>query len=213
MDFIPKDIEAYSLAHTTEESELLKKLTRETQAKILYSRMLSGQMQGQFLAMISKMMRPSRILEIGTYTGYATHCLAEGLTDDGLLFTIEVNEELEGFIRSFLEKSVHYKKINLLIGSAIDIIPTLNHTFDVIFIDADKLNYSNYYDLVIDKVRAGGIIIADNVLWSGKVVEQFRKPDKDTQALLDFNKKVQNDSRVKNVLLPLRDGLMLIQKQ
>ena len=212
MDFIQKNIEEYALAHTTEESELLQKLTRETHAKVLYPRMLSGQMQGQFLAMISRMMRPQHILEIGTYTGYATHCLAEGLTEDGVLTTIEVNEELEAFTRSFLEQSDYYSQINLLIGSAINIIPSLDFTFDIVFIDADKLNYSNYYDLVINKVRAGGVIIADNVLWSGKVVETTRKPDKDTQALLDFNQKIQNDSRVINALLPLRDGLMMIQK-
>ncbi len=212
MDFIPKNIEEYALAHTSEESELLQKLTRETHAKVLYPRMLSGQMQGQFLAMISRMMRPKHILEIGTYTGYATHCLAEGLTQDGLLTTIEVNEELEAFTRSFLEKSNYYSQINFLIGSAMNIIPSLDFTFDIVFIDADKLNYSNYYDLVINKVRTGGVIIADNVLWSGKVVETTRKPDKDTQALLDFNQKIQNDSRVINALLPLRDGLMMIQK-
>ena len=174
--------------------------------------MLSGQMQGRFLAMVSRMMRPQHILEIGTYTGYATHCLAEGLTEDGVLTTIEVNEELEVFTRSFLEKSDRYSQINLLIGSAINIIPSLDFTFDIVFIDADKLNYSNYYDLVINKVRTGGVIIADNVLWSGKVVETTRKPDKDTQALLDFNQKIQEDSRVINALLPFRDGLMMIQK-
>ena len=212
MDFVQKNIEEYALAHTSEESELLQKLTRETHAKVLYPRMLSGQMQGQFLAMISRMMRPQYILEIGTYTGYATHCLAEGLTEDGVLTTIEVNEELEAFTRSFLEKSNRYSQINFLIGSAMNIIPSLDFTFDIVFIDADKLNYSNYYDLVINKVRAGGVIIADNVLWSGKVVETTRKPDKDTQALLDFNLKIQNDSRVINALLPLRDGLMMIQK-
>lgn len=212
MDFILKNIEAYALAHTSEESELLQKLNRETHAKVLYPRMLSGQMQGRFLAMVSRMMRPQHILEIGTYTGYATHCLAEGLTEDGVLTTIEVNEELEVFTRSFLEKSDRYSQINLLIGSAINIIPSLDFTFDIVFIDADKLNYSNYYDLVINKVRTGGVIIADNVLWSGKVVETTRKPDKDTQALLDFNQKIQEDSRVINALLPFRDGLMMIQK-
>ena len=212
MDFILKNIEAYALAHTSEESELLQKLNRETHAKVLYPRMLSGQMQGRFLAMVSRMMRPQHILEIGTYTGYATHCLAEGLTEDGVLTTIEVNEELEVFTRSFLEKSDRYSQINLLIGSAINIIPSLDFIFDIVFIDADKLNYSNYYDLVINKVRTGGVIIADNVLWSGKVVETTRKPDKDTQALLDFNQKIQEDSRVINALLPFRDGLMMIQK-
>ena len=158
------------------------------------------------------MMRPRRVLEIGTYTGYSALCLAEGLTEDGLLITIDVNEELEDFTRSFFDKSPYKNKIDYRIANAVELIPTLPDTFDLVFIDADKLNYALYYDLVIDKVRPGGVIIADNVLWSGKVVQTDKKIDKDTQNLLDFNQKVHNDPRVSNLLLPIRDGLMIAYK-
>jgi len=157
-------------------------------------------------------MRPRRILEIGTYTGYSALCLAEGLTDDGRLITIDVNEELESFTRSFFDKSPLGNKIDFRIANAVKLIPTLNDTFDIVFIDADKMNYGLYYDLVFDKVRSGGVIIADNVLWSGKVVQTEKKIDKDTQALLDFNQKIHNDPRVSHLLLPVRDGLMIAQK-
>jgi caffeoyl-CoA O-methyltransferase len=210
MDFLPPAIEAYAEAHTTPESELLTRLSRDTHAKVLQPRMLSGHLQGQWLAMLARLMRPRRILEIGTYTGYSALCLAEGLTHDGLLITIDINEELETFTRSFLQQSPLTHKIDYRIGNAIELIPTLEEEFDLVFIDADKPSYSLYYDLVFDKVRSGGVIMADNVLWSGKVVEN--KMDKDTQALLDYNQKVTNDPRVTNVLLPLRDGIMMAQK-
>lgn len=212
MDFLPPVIEAYALAHTSAENPLLTQLNRETHAKVLQSRMLSGQMQGRLLALFSNMMRPRRVLEIGTYTGYSALCLAEGLTEEGLLITIDVNEELESFTRSFFDKSPFGDKIDFRIANAVELIPTLSDTFDIVFIDADKKNYALYYDLVFDKVRAGGVIIADNVLWSGKVVQTEKKIDKDTQALLDFNQKIHNDPRVSHLLLPVRDGLMIAWK-
>jgi caffeoyl-CoA O-methyltransferase len=212
MDFIPAAIEAYALAHTSAESPLLAQLNRETHAKVLQSRMLSGHLQGRLLSLFSTMLRPRRILEIGTYTGYSALCLAEGLADDGILTTIDVNEELESFVRSFFDQSPFGNKIDFRIANAATLIPTLNETFDLVFIDADKLNYGLYYDLVFDKVRPGGVIIADNVLWSGKIVQTDKRIDKDTQALLDFNQKLHTDPRVSNVLLPVRDGLMIVWK-
>ncbi|MEP2773399.1 MAG: O-methyltransferase [Fulvivirga sp.] len=210
MNFLPEAIEDYVAQHTASESELLSKLNRETHAKVLMPRMLSGHVQGRVLSMLSYMIRPSKILEIGTYTGYSALCMAEGLADDGQLITIDINEELEDMVRSYIEQAGLSNKIDYRIGNAIDLIPEINDSFDMVFIDADKINYSNYYDLCIDKVRQGGFIIADNVLWSGKVVGD--KIDKDTQALLDFNNKIHEDTRVENVLFPVRDGLMVVRK-
>jgi len=210
MEFLPKEIEDYVVGHTAAESDLLKKLNRETNAHVLMPRMLSGHVQGRVLSAISHMMRPQNILEIGTYTGYSALCMAEGLTDGGTLYTLDINEELEDMVRGFIEDAGMTQKINYQIGNALDIIPKLDINFDLVFIDADKINYSNYFDLVFDKVNKGGFIIADNVLWSGKVVGD--KIDKDTQAILDFNDKVHNDSRVENVLFPVRDGLMVLRK-
>jgi caffeoyl-CoA O-methyltransferase len=212
MKFLAEEIEAYSLAHTEDESALLKSLNRETHANILNPRMLSGHLQGRFLSMISRMIRPDRILEIGTYTGYSALCLCEGLNVDGKLTTIDINEELETFTRRFFANSPFASQIDYRIGNATDIIPTLTGPFDLVFIDADKINYQNYFNLCIEKVRAGGFLIADNVLWSGKVIQEDIKIDKDTQALLDFNRTVHEDSRVSNILLPIRDGLMILQK-
>jgi len=212
MEFLSEAIEGYSQAHTSPESPLLAHLNRETHAKILQPRMLSGHVQGRLLALFSAMMRPRRILEIGTYTGYSALSLAEGLAEDGVLITIDVNEELEDFTRSFFNQSPYKDKIDYRIANAAELIPTLPDTFDLVFIDADKLNYALYYDLVVDKVRSGGVIIADNVLWSGKVVQTEKKIDKDTQNLLDFNQKIHNDPRVSNLLLPVRDGLMIAYK-
>jgi caffeoyl-CoA O-methyltransferase len=175
-------------------------------------RMLSGHLQGQVLKMISHMVRPARILEVGTYTGYSALCLAEGLQEGGKLHTIDINEELEIMVRKFISEAGMEEKIEYHIGNALDIIPTFNETFDLVFIDADKENYSNYYDLVIDKVRKGGFIIADNVLWSGKVLMDRAKMDPDTKAIFDYNDKVMNDDRVENVLFPIRDGLMVARK-
>lgn len=213
MDFISADLATYVEAHTSPESELLRRLNRNTHAQILRPRMLSGHIQGRLLAMFSQMLRPRRILEIGTYTGYSALCLAEGLTDDGLLITLDNNEELEGFARSYWKQSPFAEKIVFRLGNAPDLIPAIDEVFDLVFIDADKKNNALYYDLVIDKVRPGGIILADNVLWSGKVVGDIKPSDKDTKAVLAFNEKVQNDPRVENILLPVRDGLMMIRKR
>ncbi len=214
MDFLPKNINDYSENHTSSESDLLTRLNRETHAKILQARMLSGHLQGRILAMFSQMMRPNRILEIGTYTGYSALCLAEGLAENGKIITIDVNEELETFTRSFFNESEYSAKIDYRIGDASEIIPTLNETFDIVFIDADKMNYHKYYDLVFDKVRVGGFIISDNVLWSGKVAEiqEGKKIDRDTHNLLNFNKMCHDDPRTENLLMPIRDGLMICRK-
>jgi caffeoyl-CoA O-methyltransferase len=174
-------------------------------------RMLSGHLQGRFLSLISKMICPKAILEIGTYTGYSALCLAEGLQPDGKLITIDVNEELEDRVKGYFNQSDYRDQIDYRIGKALELIPQLTESFDLVFIDADKENYANYYDLVIDKVERGGIILADNVLWSGKVLNA--KPDKDTQNILAFNDKVHNDARVENVLLPIRDGITVIRKR
>ena len=208
MDILNDDLLRYAEQHTTSESDLLKKINRDTHAQVLMPRMLSGHLQGRILSMISYMIRPRRVLEIGTYTGYSALCFVEGLPDDGKIITIDINEELEDRVREYFKP--WQQKIDYRIGNAMDIIPTLNETFDLVFIDADKRNYSNYFDMVIDKVRPGGYILADNVLWSGKVLDS--KPDNDTKAILSFNKKIHEDARVENVLLPVRDGIMMIRK-
>lgn len=212
MEFIDEKIENYALAHSQAESLLLQKLNRDTCAKILMPRMLSGHLQGNLLSVFSNMMQPLQILEIGTYTGYSAICLATGLQPLGKLHTIDINEELEIMVRKFFNEAGLSDKINYYIGNALQIIPTINETFDLVFIDADKKNYANYYDLVFDKVRAGGYIIADNVLWSGKVADAPEKMDADTKAIDSFNKKIHNDTRVEHTLLPIRDGLMLVRK-
>lgn len=213
MDFLPPDLVAYAEAHTSPETGLLSQLNRNTRAHVMAPRMLSGHLQGRFLAMIAHLLRPRRILEIGTYTGYATLCLAEGLTDDGRLITIDHNEELEDFARSYWRQSALNDKIDLHIGNAADIIPTLTDTFDLVFIDADKRNNALYFDLIFDKLRPGGVILADNVLWSGKVIAAAGLADQDTAAVLAFNQKIQDDPRVENVLLPIRDGIMIVRKR
>jgi caffeoyl-CoA O-methyltransferase len=211
MDFLPEQIQHYIELHTDDESDLLKKINRETHAQVLKSRMLSGQVQGRFLSLISKVVKPKNILEIGTYTGYSAICLAEGLPPGGKLITLDINEELENRVRKYFKESEFDTQIDFRIGDARKIISTLTEIFDLVFIDADKESYSTYFDLIIDKLPAGGIILADNVLWSGKVVQP--NPDKDTKAILDFNRKVQEDFRVENLLLPLRDGVMMIRKR
>lgn len=213
MKFLAEEIETYSETHTENENELLKSLNRETHANVLNPRMLSGHLQGRFLSMISRMICPDKILEIGTYTGYSALCLCEGLKTGGKLITLDINEELETLTRRYFDQSEFADQIDYRIGNALDIIPTLNDTFDLVFMDADKINYISYFNLCIDKVRPGGFILADNVLWSGKVVDkELKKIDKDTQALLDFNNMVHEDQRVSNILLPIRDGLMILQK-
>lgn len=214
MELVPKEIEAYAEAHSEAESDLLRFINRETNANFLNPRMLSGHMQGRLLALFSRMIRPQRILEIGTYTGYSALCLCEGLAEDGQLITIDANEELEQFVRSSFTKSLYLSKIDFRIGNALTILPALSDVFDLVFIDADKINYQNYYDLIFDKVRPGGIIIADNVIWSGKVVDKSQEnADKDTQALQKFNQKISEDNRVQCLLLPIRDGIMVAQKR
>jgi predicted O-methyltransferase YrrM len=213
MEFIDTKIENYALEHSLPESEVLKKLNRETHAKILMPRMLSGHMQGNLLSMFSKMIQPKQILEIGTYTGYSAICLAQGLQNDGKLHTIDINVELEKMVRSYFDEAGLSNKINYHIGNALEIIPQLNETFDLVFIDADKKNYAAYYDLVFEKVRSGGYIIADNVLWSGKVLDPKEKMDVDTKAIDVFNKKIHTDSRIEHMLLPVRDGLMIVRKK
>lgn len=203
-------IQQYAEEHTSPEPILLQQINRHTHANVLMPRMLSGQLQGRFLAMISRMIQPSTVLEIGTYTGYSALCLAEGLKSKGKLITIDVNEELEESVRKYFSQSKFRAQLDYRIGKALDIIPTLVEKFDLVFIDADKENNATYFDLIIKRVNLGGFIIVDNVLWSGKVIEH--KPDKDTRAIIDFNKKIQADNRVENVLIPLRDGLLLIQK-
>lgn len=213
MEFIPKEIEAYAEAHTEPESELLRQLNRDTHAKVMRPRMLSGHLQGRLLALFSRLIRPHRILEIGTYTGYSALCLCEGLAADGKIITIDSNEELESFTSAAFARSEYAAHIDYRIGKALAILPTLAGPFDLVFIDADKVNYSRYYDMILDKLRPGGIIMADNVLWSGKIVEtSARQSDRDTMALLAFNKKIREDQRVKCLLLPVRDGIMVAQK-
>ena len=212
MDFLPKEIDAYSVAHTTSETEVLNDLNRQTNIQILQPRMLSGHLQGRVLSMLSHMIQPTNILEIGTYTGCSAICLAESLKSDGKVVTIDRNAELEDFARSYFEKANVSDKIDFRIGNAIDIIPSLKETFDLVFIDADKKNYSNYFDLVIDKLPKGAYIIADNVLWSGKVVQKVEEPDVETKAIVEYNEKIHNDSRVENILFPIRDGLMIARK-
>ena len=213
MNFLPADITAYTEAHTSPETELLRQLNRNTHAHVLAPRMLSGHLQGRFLAMIAHLIRPRRVLEIGTYTGYSALCLAEGLTDDGRLITIDHNEEIETVARSHWRQSPLNSKIDLRIGNAADIIPTLSDTFDLVFIDADKRSNAPYFDLIIDKLRPGGVVLTDNVLWSGKVISAVKPADQDTVAVRAFNQKIQNDPRVDNVLLPIRDGIMMIRKR
>jgi caffeoyl-CoA O-methyltransferase len=210
MDITPLEIQVYCEAHTSAESSLLKSINRDTHANVLMPRMLSGHLQGRLLAMISQMIKPERILEIGSYTGYSALCLAEGLTKTGKLITLDVNEELEARVRKYFEQSAFGAQIDFRVGNALTIIPTLTDHFDLVFIDADKINYGRYYDLIIDKVKPGGIILADNVLWSGKILAP--NPDKDTRAMLEFNKKIAEDARVENVLLPVRDGIMMVRK-
>ena len=213
MEFIDKDLDDYIVNHTSKESKLLQQVNRETWTNVLMPRMLSGHLQGRVLSMLSHMIKPKRVLEIGTYTGYSAICLAEGMSDEGFIHTIDVNEELEDLVKSYLKEAKLENKSQYHIGNAMEIIPNINEKWDLVFIDADKDNYSNYFDLVIEKMNKGGFIIADNVLWSGKVIEKFRdKLDKDTEALMEFNEKVHRDTRVENVLFPIRDGLMVLRK-
>ena len=211
MEFIDSNLDKYVVEHTSIENDLLKKIQRETHLNVLQPRMLSGPFQGRFLSLISSLVQPEKILEIGTYTGYSALCLAEGLSKSGTLITIDINDELEERVKGYFQESSFSDQLTLMIGPALSIIPQLEHDFDLVFIDADKKNYINYYKEIFPKVKVGGLIIADNVLWSGKVVDQNAQ-DPDTQLLRDFNLMIQNDARVSNILLPIRDGLMLVRK-
>jgi caffeoyl-CoA O-methyltransferase len=209
MEFISEALDNYVVNHTQAEPELLQKLNRETQAKVLQPRMLSGHYQGRVLSMISKLVTPKTILEIGTYTGYSALCMMEGIQKDGILHTIDINEELYDMQRRYFDASGYGAQMIQHVGDALEIIPKINASFDLVFIDADKENYSNYFELVLPKMKKGGIILSDNVLWSGKVLEKPKKDDIDTPALIAYNKMLNNDSRVESVLLPIRDGLTI----
>jgi predicted O-methyltransferase YrrM len=206
MNFLPKKIDDYAVAHSQDEPELLQQLNKETWQKVLVPRMLSGHFQGRILAMLSKLVQPIVILEIGTYTGYSALCLAEGLTKNGMLHTIDHNEELVDLQKKYFDRSAYKGQIKQYLGNALEIIPTINDNFDLVFIDADKSNYSNYFHLVIDKMNRGGIILSDNVLWSGKVIETPDPKDEDTKALIAYNTLLKEDPRIETVLLPIRDG-------
>ena len=210
MEFLPEAIENYASSHTEKESNLLVDLNRETWANVMIPRMLSGHLQGRILSMFSKLVNPENILEIGTYTGYSALCLAEGLKSNGSLHTLDINEECTSVANRYFEKSNYSKKIIQHIGEALEIIPNLNCNFQLVFIDADKKNYSNYFDAIIDKMDIGGLIIADNVLWSGKVTKEEK--DYEAVALDKYNKKMLNSDRVETILLPVRDGLMISKK-
>ncbi|WP_443945166.1 O-methyltransferase [Pedobacter sp. AW1-32] len=210
MSLINEDLQHLLLQYCAPESKLLQRIDRETNLKVLMPRMLSGHYQGRVLSFLSKMISPKRILEVGTFTGYATLCLAEGLTKDGLLYTLDINVELEDMVRGYFEESPYNAQINYILGDATKTIQELNESFDLVFIDADKKNNGTYYDLIFDRVRPGGIIIVDNVLWSGKVLHN--QQDKDTKNITNFNDKIAADERVEKLILPVRDGLFVIRK-
>ena len=210
MSLINDDLQRLLINYCEPESELLQHIDRETNLKVLMPRMLSGHYQGRVLSMLSKMVSPKRILEIGTFTGYATLCLAEGLSADGLIYTLDINAELEDMVRANFEKSPLNTKIKYILGDANETLNQLDEVFDIVFIDADKKNNGTYYDLVFDRVRPGGILIVDNVLWSGKVLQE--KQDKDTKNITSFNDKIAADERVEKLILPVRDGLFVIRK-
>ncbi len=208
-----KEIESYILSHSDEEGSLLAALNRDANVNLLRPRMLSGHLQGRILKMFCRMLKPKRVLEIGTYTGYATLCMAEALEKDAEIHTLEINDEMEDFIRKYVSQSPDKDKIKLYFGDAMEIIPALDESFDLVFIDADKRLYSDYYDLIFDKLPAGALILADNTLWDGKVLEPLHPADKQTAGILAFNDKIKADKRVEKVILPLRDGLTMIWKK
>ncbi len=213
MYFLPDAIDRYVELHSEDEPQLLQELNRETHLKILQPRMLSGGYQGRVLSIISKLVHPKNILEIGTYTGYSALCLAEGLQPNGELHTIDINEELFDFQRKYFDKSIYGKQIFQHIGNALEIIPTLDTSFDLVFVDADKENYVNYFHLIVDRLPSGAVILSDNVLWSGKVVQKVAGDDISTKVLLEYNQLLKEDSRVETVILPIRDGLTITRKK
>ena len=212
MHFISEKLDDYVVQHSQKEPELLKQLNRETNQKMLQPRMLSGHYQGRVLSMLSKLINPEYILEIGTYTGYSAICLAEGMKKNGELHTIDINEELAYFQKKYFEKSDFSENIVQHIGDATEIIPKIDHQFDLVFIDADKPNYPRYFELIIDILNPGGVLLSDNVLWSGKVIEKVKADDESTKALLQYNKLLNEDPRIETVLLPIRDGLTISRK-
>ena len=212
MNFISLELEQYAGIHTSPESELLARINRETHLEVLQPRMLSGHLQGRVLSLLANLLKPKRILEIGTYTGYSALCLAEGLPDDGKLITIDVKEELQARVQGYFNDSSYKGQIDYRIGDAMELIPTLPDMWDLVFIDADKKNYLNYYDLVIERMNPGGIILADNILWSGKVIDEAAQ-DRETVLLRKYNERIQADERVENILLPIRDGIMVARKK
>lgn len=212
MNLFETKLDVYVEEHTEEENELLKKINRDTHVNMVNPRMLSGHLQGRILSMLSHMIAPKNVLEVGTFTGYSALCLAEGMQENGVLDTIDVNEELEKRVRTYIDNSIYKEKIIQHVGNALDIIPTLDKKYDLVFLDADKENYLKYYPMLFDKISTGGYIVVDNVLWSGKVIE-CEKMDKKTQSIIDFNKFVNEDHRVQNVLFPIRDGLMILRKK
>lgn len=212
INFIDDNILNYSISKSEKESKLLNDLYRETYLKVLNPRMISGHYQGRILSLISKIISPKKILEIGTYTGYSAICLCEGMDKDGILHTIDNNKELVEIQNKYFKKANLKDKIVQHSGDAKNIIPSIDEEFDIVFIDADKESYPEYYDLIIKKVRSGGIIIADNILWSGKILEKVEKDDQATKSIIEFNNKIIEDDRVKNIILPIRDGLNIVRK-
>jgi caffeoyl-CoA O-methyltransferase len=212
INFIDDNILNYSISKSEKESKLLNDLYRETYLKVLNPRMISGHYQGRILSLISKIISPKKILEIGTYTGYSAICLCEGMDKDGILHTIDNNKELVEIQNKYFKKANLTNKIVQHSGDAKNIIPSIDEEFDIVFIDADKESYPEYYDLIINKVRSGGIIIADNILWSGKILEKVEKDDQATKSIIEFNNKIIEDDRVKNIILPIRDGLNIVRK-
>ena len=210
MDFLPENIQKYISDNSQSESIILKELNRYTNSKVILPRMLSGHVQGRFLSMISKLINPEIIVEVGTYTGYSCLCLAEGLKKNGKIITIEKDEEFASIAKKFFNRSKYKEKISLIIDDATNVIENINEKIDLVFIDADKVNYSKYYDMLFPKLKIGGLIVADNVLWSGKVTEEVS--DNETQSIKNFNTKVKNDERVENLIVGIRDGIMLCQK-
>ncbi|AFL79990.1 putative O-methyltransferase [Aequorivita sublithincola DSM 14238] len=209
MDFLPEKLNDYVEKNSQPEPELLQKLNRETWQKMIAPRMLSGHLQGRVLSMLSKLIQPKNILEIGTYTGYSALCLAEGMQENSELHTIDINEELFDFQRKYFDESPFGKQIFQHLGNALEIIPKLEKTFDLVFIDADKSNYPNYLEIILPKLKKGSVILSDNVLWSGKVVEKLKEDDLDTKALLKYNEALNNHPKLETVLLPIRDGLTI----
>ncbi len=212
MDFLPEHIESYSLEHSSQESEVLKKLNRETHAKVLRPRMLSGHLLGRFLAFTSRMLKPMRVLELGTYTGYSAICLAEGLQPGGKIETIDHNPELEDFAARYFELAGIQDLVIQHVGEALDIIPRLRGPYDLVFMDADKTNYQRYFDMIYPKMRKGAVLLADNVLWSGKVLEKAYQDDEETLGIIQFNEYIKGHPGVQHLMLPVRDGVMLVEK-